>query len=130
MKMKKLILGLLIALCLVAHPANAVGPAKNVLGVGMINAGSTNISTSAYSQFIAATAIPASGSLLVCYNSTTQLFNVGYGSSGSEVFQFYLPPASTAPFIAPIAIPGLTRVALEAVGTAATTGLVACDVLR
>lgn len=129
---KKFLIGVALALALVVAPrqAQAFPEAKRALALAEINAASTNITTSAYVQLLSNTALSVSSSEIDCFNSTTQILVLAIGAPGSEVQQFYLPPASTMPYLAPIGLPATTRISVEAVSGNATSGLLVCNVLR
>ena len=84
-------------------------------------AGSTPISTSVFSQLVAAT--PINCTKMVLANSTDTDIQLSYGASGSEVGLVVVGTLETIVVdIGLNIIPAGTRLAVEAVGTASTKG--------
>ncbi len=101
----------------------------NQNNVQNLSASSTNIPTASYVQLVASTSINCSRIFVV--NTTASIVKVAYGASGSETDLVSILPSGQA-FIDLASInilPLGTRIALEAVGSAATTGYVSVSLL-
>lgn len=90
---------------------------KNVVSI----AGSTPIATGAYSQLVAATPIPFSKALIA--NGTDTMIKLAYGAAGSETDYAAVGPGQTELVDVGLNVMQVgTRLAVEAVGAASTTG--------
>jgi hypothetical protein len=86
--------------------------------------GTTNITTSAYTQLVASTA--ASVSLVDIFDSSGQAMILAVGPSGQEVIQAYIAPGGEQ---LPVSIPAGARIAYKALTANATTGYLTMNLL-
>lgn len=101
--------------------------AANHNAVLSINTASSNISTSAYTQLTASTPQPVSKMIIA--NGTTSIIRVATGASGSEVDLLAIGGSATINLQLNNIIAGSTRIALEAVDSAATSGYITVSLL-
>lgn len=93
-----------------------------------LNAASTNIPTGSYVQLSAS--CPIASANLIVVNTTTSTIRIGLGASGNEVAVVAVGPSSTSRIVLQnLLLQAGTRVALEAVDTAATSGYVVVSLL-
>lgn len=112
----------------VAYPEAFVG-AQPVCSVDIV-ASSTNIPTSSYVQLCAAASVTIPTTTMQCYNSTTQILQLGIGGSGVEVAIPYILGPTAFMYTTHLSFGAGTRIAVKAIGTAATTGVLVCNFLR
>jgi len=86
------------------------------------------IATGAYTQLVAAT--PITCTTMIIANTTTQVVKLAYGASGFETDLVAVAPgASVKVDIGLNVVPKGTRLALEAIGSATASGLVAVSLI-
>lgn len=102
--------------------------AVNQNNVVTLSASSTNIPTGSYVQLVASSVIPTSR--LVVVNTTSSIVKLAYGASGSETdLLAVLPSGMLSIDVGLNILPVGTRLALEAIGTAVTTGFVSVSLM-
>ena len=117
-------LGLGLLAGVLAHPAHAGGgltspQAGAPLAHARVVYSSTNVTTSAYVQLLAATPnVPVN--TLEIFDSSGQTLVIATGASGSEVDAFYVFPGGNGP--TRVSIPPNTRLSIKAVTATASSG--------
>lgn len=97
-------------------PAKLAG--KAAIGKARNDYTSVNVTTAAYVQLIASTALAATEMFI--FDSSGQTLVLAFGAAASEVDQFYIVPGGNA--TVPITVPISTRVSIKAVSATASAG--------
>jgi hypothetical protein len=110
----------------ISHPVFAqVTPGYTVFN----DNSSTTITTAAYVQLVASTAV--SCSQLVIFNSSSKAIVLALGAASSEAnIQYDIPPSANILTTIPVRIPSGLRLSAKAVAADATTGLLIINCLR
>jgi len=117
---------LFLSICLILFSVSSFSSPNNA-NVLSLSATSTNIPTSSYVQLSSSSPIPASK--LVIVNTTSSIVTLGTGSSGSEVGLVAVLPSGMAVLQLGAVLSSGTRLALEAIGSAASSGYVTVSLI-
>lgn len=102
---------------------------RNPVGApAALDTSSTNVTSSAYVQLIAALSMTSGCSAIALHNPGAQPLKLAKGGSGSEVDTGIVLPVGAA-IIIPIELAKNTRLSLKSMGGTQSTGIVTCSFL-
>ena len=95
---------------------------SSIANILSLSASAVNIPTGSFVQMSAAT--PITTSQIVLVNTTSQIVIVAVGAAGSEVGLVAVAPSSQLLFQLGTILPAGSRIALQAIGSSASSGYV------